>query len=83
MVEDHEMAGVEAGAAVPEDEESDNGSEDLEGESSGSDEEDIEEEEEVEGEGDDSMEVDGADKASGGAGSKIQHQEQPDEVMVH
>lgn len=57
MVEDHEMAGVEAGPANGD--ESDDGSEDLEGESSGSEEEDLEEEE-TEGaiEVDDPMEMD-------------------------
>lgn len=80
MVEDHEMAGAETGGATAEDEESDDGSEDLEGESSGSDEEDVEEEEE--GEGDDSMEVDGSEKPANGVGKPAAH-EAMDEVMVH
>jgi histone chaperone ASF1 len=57
---DSEMAGAEVeGAAAAE--ESDDGSEDLEAESSGSEDEELEEEE-AEGEGDDAMEIDGAEK---------------------
>jgi histone chaperone ASF1 len=61
MVDDSEMTGAEVDAAA---EESDNGneSEDLEAESSGSEDE-AEEEEEIEGDADESMELDGAEKA--------------------
>jgi histone chaperone ASF1 len=74
MVEDSEMAGAEGAAAA---EESDDGSEDLEAESSGSEEEDIEDEE-VEGDADEAMDMDGVEKPNGA----IEHQH-VDEVMAH
>lgn len=76
MVEDSEIvAEVDPIAAA---EESDDGSEDLEAESSGSEDEGLEEEEE-EGdvEADESMEVDGADKPNGA----IEHH--ADAIMAH
>jgi histone chaperone ASF1 len=80
MAEDSEMAGAEAGTANAVEDVSDDGSEDLEGESSGSEEEDDVEEEE-EGEGDEAMEVDDAEKPAGDANASAEHQ--MDEVMVH
>lgn len=86
MVQDAEMAGAEGeGAegegAIAAGEESDEGSEDLEAESSGSEDEELEEEEvEGEGEGDDAMEVDGVDKPHGTNGVEHQH---GDAVMAH
>merc|ERR1711939_1009759 len=59
MVDDSEMAGAEGDAAG---EESDDGSEDLEAESSGSEDEELEEEEEVAGDGDADMDMDGVEK---------------------
>ncbi|PMD67479.1 histone deposition protein Asf1 [Hyaloscypha bicolor E] len=77
MVQDAEMAGAEGEGAIAAGEESDDGSEDLEADSSGSEEEELEEEEvEVEGEGDDAMEVDGVEKPNG-----VEHH--VDEVMAH
>lgn len=76
MVDDAEMVGVEGDKEVAE--ESDDGSEDLEAESSGSDEEELEEEE-VEGEGED-MEMDGVEKPNGTNGA-VEHQ--ADAVMAH
>ncbi|KAG0647253.1 Anti-silencing function 1 [Hyphodiscus hymeniophilus] len=77
MVDDSELAGPEGGDPVAE---SDNeGSEDLEGESSGSEDEEIEEEEEGEGAGDDAMEMD-VEKPNGANGALEHH---PDEVMAH
>lgn len=75
MVDDSEMTGADPAA-----EESDNGSEDLEAESSGSEDE-AEEEEEGEGEGDadESMEVDGAEKPTPMDG--MEHH--ADAVMAH
>jgi len=83
MVEDHEMAGVEANSANAADAHlSDDGSEDLEGESSGSDDEDIDEEE-GEGAGDgDAMEMDDVEKPAQGLLSK-NHAHQQDAVMAH
>ncbi|KAE8442029.1 Histone chaperone asf1 [Mollisiaceae sp. DMI_Dod_QoI] len=78
MVDDAEMAGVEGEKAIAAGEESDDGSEDLEAESSGSEEEDLEEEE-VEGEADD-MEMDGVEKPNGTNGT-IEHH--ADAVMAH
>jgi len=77
MIEDQEMAGAETGAA--EGEVSDDGSEDLEGESSGSEDEEAEEEEEGEGEGDadEAMEVDDVEKPANGVAHHA------DEVMAH
>jgi len=81
MVEDHEMAVVETGVPNGADAElSDDGSEDLEGESSGSDDEELEEEEvEGAGEGDDAMEMDDVEKPANGL---AQHDHQ-DAVMAH
>jgi histone chaperone ASF1 len=79
MAEDSEMAGAETGAANAVEDVSDDGSEDLEGESSGSEEEEVEEEEE--GEGDEAMEVDDTEKPVGEATTSTEHQ--MDEVMVH
>jgi histone chaperone ASF1 len=80
MVQDAEMVGVEGEGATAADEESDEGSEDLEAESSGSEDEELEEEEvEGEGEGDDAMEVDGVEKPNGANG--LEHH--VDEVMAH
>ncbi|KAH8777305.1 histone chaperone [Hyaloscypha finlandica] len=77
MVQDAEMAGAEGEGAIVAGEESDDGSEDLEADSSGSEDEELEEEEvEVEGEGDDAMEVDGVEKPNG-----VEHH--VDEVMAH
>jgi len=78
MVDDAEMAGVEGEKEIAAGEESDEGSEDLEAESSGSEEEDLEEEE-VEGEADD-MEVDGVEKPNGTNGAVEHH---ADAVMAH
>ncbi|KUJ10729.1 histone deposition protein Asf1 [Mollisia scopiformis] len=78
MVDDSEMAGVEGEKAVEAGEESDDGSEDLEAESSGSDEEELEEEE-VEGEAED-MEMDGVEKPNGTNGAVDHH---VDAVMAH
>ena len=77
MVDDSEVPGVEGEAAA---EESDDGSEDLEAESSGSDldEEGEEEEVEVDGDGDEAMEIDGAEKPLGSNGPV-----HIDEVMAH
>ncbi|CZR64328.1 probable ASF1-anti-silencing protein [Phialocephala subalpina] len=75
MVDDAEMAGVEGEKAG---EESDDGSEDLEAESSGS--EDELEEEEVEGEAED-MEMDGVEKPNGTNGVETAHH--VDAVMAH
>jgi histone chaperone ASF1 len=73
MVDDSEAAGVEGVAA----EESDDGSEDLEGESSGSEGE--EDEDEVEADVDEAMEVDGVEKPVHGTNG-----DHPmDEVMAH
>lgn len=71
MVEDQEMGGADE---VKADEESDDGSEDLEGESSGSEgeEEDLEEED-----ADEAMEIDGGDKPANGAAGHH------DEIMSH
>jgi len=81
MVEDSDMAGVDGGATEEAAEVSDDGSEDLEGESSGSEEEDGEDEEEAEAEGDEAMDVDGAEKAAKDAhGGNAHH---VDEVMAH
>ncbi|OKL60400.1 Histone chaperone asf1 [Talaromyces atroroseus] len=74
--EDHEMEGAEPTGAVPDDDASDAGSEDLEAESSGSEEEDLDEEEA--GDGDDDVEM--ADDTNTGA-ARPPHR-QP-EVMVH
>lgn len=80
MVDDAEMAGVEGDKAIDAGEESDEGSEDLEAESSGSDDDDLEEEEEaVEGEADD-MEMDGVEKPNGTNGAVEHH---ADAVMAH
>lgn len=71
MVEDSEMAGVDADPAAAAAEESDDGSEDLEAESSGSEDEEAEEEEiegEAEVDGDDAMEMDGVEKPNGAIG---------------
>lgn len=78
MVDDAEMGGVEADPAAAA-EESDDGSEDLEAESSGSEDEG-EEEEEGEGEGgeDEAMEVDGIAKPNGAL-----EQHHADAVMAH
>jgi histone chaperone ASF1 len=77
MVEDSEMAGAdENGGKADADELSDDGSEDLEGESSGSEDEDLEDEE-GEGDVDEAMEVD--EKPTNG-GSAVHQQ---DEVMAH
>lgn len=76
MVDDAEMAGVEGEKAAGE--ESDDGSEDLEAESSGS--EDELEEEEVEGEADD-MDMDGVEKPNGTNGVETAHH--VDAVMAH
>lgn len=77
MVQDAEMAGAEGEGAIVAGEESDDGSEDLEADSSGSEDEELEEEEvEVEGEGDDAMEVDGVEKPNGA-------EHHVDEVMAH
>lgn len=73
MVDDSETAGIEGAPA----EESDDGSEDLEGESSGSEGE--EEEEEVEGDGDEAMEIDGVEKPAHGTNGD----HHMDEVMAH
>jgi len=83
MAEDHEMAGVETNAATGADAHlSDDGSEDLEGESSGSDDEDVDEEE-VEGAGDgDAMEMDDVEKPAQGLPSNNQAHQQ-DAVMAH
>lgn len=77
MVDDSEMASVDADPAKADGEESDDGSEDLEAESSGSEEEDLEEEEE--GDADEAMEVDGAEKPNGTNG--VDHH--GDAVMAH
>jgi histone chaperone ASF1 len=74
--EDHEMEGAEPAAAVPDDDASDAGSEDLEAESSGSEEEDLDEEDA--GEGDDDVEM--ADDTNAGA---AQPPQAGAEVMVH
>ncbi|KAN0102039.1 histone deposition protein Asf1 [Hyaloscypha variabilis] len=80
MVQDSEMAGAEGEGAIVAGEESDDGSEDLEADSSGSEDEELEEEEaEGEGEGDDAMEVDGVEKPNGTNG--LEHH--VDEVMAH
>jgi histone chaperone ASF1 len=80
MAEDAEMAGAEGEGAVAVGEVSDDGSEDLEADSSGSEDEELEEEEvEGEGEGDDAMEVDGVEKPNGTNG--VEHH--MDEVMAH
>lgn len=84
MVEDHEMAGVEtSGDAVNggDAELSDDGSEDLEGESSGSEDEELEEED-VEGAGevDDAMEMDDIEKPAQGL---AQNDSSHDTVMAH
>jgi histone chaperone ASF1 len=80
MAEDAEMAGAEGEGAIAAGEVSDDGSEDLEADSSGSEDEELEEEEvEGEGEGDDAMEVDGVEKPNGASG--VEHH--MDEVMVH
>jgi len=81
MVQDAEMAGAEGEGTIVAGEESDEGSEDLEADSSGSEDEELEEEEEVEGEGegDDAMEVDGVEKPNGTNG--LEHH--VDEVMAH
>ncbi|KAE9369733.1 histone deposition protein Asf1 [Stipitochalara longipes BDJ] len=80
MVQDAEMAGAEGEGAIVAGEESDDGSEDLEADSSGSEDEELEEEEvEGEGEGDDAMEVDGVEKPNGTNG--LDHH--VDEVMAH
>lgn len=67
------MAGVEG--AAPAEEEDDEGSEDLEGESSGSEAEDDEDEE---AEADDGMEVDEPEKAANGSKAAV-----ADAVMSH
>ncbi|KAI9745995.1 MAG: Histone chaperone asf1 [Claussenomyces sp. TS43310] len=80
LTEDSEMAGAETGANDGEEELSDDGSEDLEGESSGSEGEEIEEEEgDGDGDGDEAMEVDDAEKPANDA-SGGHHM---DEVMAH
>ncbi|KAH7395605.1 ASF1 like histone chaperone-domain-containing protein [Cadophora sp. MPI-SDFR-AT-0126] len=76
MVDDSEMAGVEGDAAV---EESDDGSEDLEAESSGSEDEELEEEEEVAGDGDADMDMDGVEKPHANGSVPVQ----ADAVMAH
>ncbi|KAG4436133.1 Histone chaperone asf1 [Cadophora sp. M221] len=76
MEQDSEMAGAEGDAAV---EESDDGSEDLEAESSGSEDEELEEEEEVAGEGDADMDMDGVEKPHANGSVPVQ----ADAVMVH
>ena len=78
MVQDSEMAGAEVAAA----EESDDGSEDLEAESSGSEDEELEEEvDEAEGDADEAMELDGAEKPIAGANGHMEHS--LDAVMAH
>ncbi|CZS92528.1 hypothetical protein WAI453_006714 [Rhynchosporium graminicola] len=78
MDQDNEMAEPEGDAAV---EESDDGSEDLEAESSGSEDEELEEEEEVAGEGDADMDMDGVQKPlASGSGVPVQA---ADAVMAH
>lgn len=74
MEEDPAMAGDGTEIAAEVDEESDDGSEDLEAESSGSEDEELEEE--VEGEGGEDMEMDGVEKPIGANGSH-------DAVMAH
>lgn len=76
MEQDSEMAGAEGDAAV---EESDDGSEDLEAESSGSEDEELEEEEEVAGEGDADMDMDGVEKPHANGSVPVQ----ADAVMAH
>lgn len=71
------MAGVEG--VAPTEEDDDEGSEDLEGESSGSEAEEEEEEEgEGEAEADDGMEVDEPEKAANGSKAAVS-----DAVMSH
>jgi histone chaperone ASF1 len=77
MAEDSEMAGHDTSAVIAAGD-SDDGSEDIEGESSGSDDEPDEEEE---GDGDEAMEVDDAEKPAGDSNAPAEHQ--MDEVMVH
>ena len=76
MVDDSEMAGAEGDAAG---EESDDGSEDLEAESSGSEDEELEEEEEVAGDGDADMDMDGVEKPHANGSVPVQ----ADAVMAH
>ncbi|KAI9052608.1 hypothetical protein LZ554_003951 [Drepanopeziza brunnea f. sp. 'monogermtubi'] len=77
MEQDAEMAGADGDAA----DESDDGSEDLEAESSGSEDEELEEEEGAgEGEGDADMDVDGVEKP---ATAKAAVSHQVDAVMAH
>lgn len=83
MVEDHEMAGVEVGGIANggEAELSDDASEDLEGESSGSEDEELAEEDvEGAGEADDVMEVDDVETPAQGLAQNDHHQ---DTVMAH
>jgi len=83
MVQDSEMTGAdtETLATGTLEEESDDGSEDLEAESSGSEDEEGEEEEEGEGDADEVMELDGVEKPNGTNGA-AEHQH-ADEVMAH
>lgn len=75
MGEDSVMAGADAEIAAAVDEESDDGSEDLEAESSGSEDEELEEEE---GEGGEDMEMDNVEKPLGANGAGHH-----DTVMAH
>ncbi|RDW73912.1 putative ASF1-anti-silencing protein [Coleophoma crateriformis] len=77
MVDDADVAGAEGDAAA---EESDNGSEDLEADSSGSEAEDDLEEEVGEGGADEDMDMDGVEKPAAN-GTSASHQ--VDEVMAH
>ena len=80
MVDDSELAGA-AGEGVAAGEESDDGSEDLEAESSGSEDELEEDEDEVEGEGEgDGMEVDEPEKEKANGHGPAAH---VDSVMAH